>query len=203
MGDLLVFKGYIPLLLVTTDLKINTEIVDQIRTRDRETLTAIYKDSYPMVEKHILNNSGSKTEAQDIFQDALYVLIKKTTDQNFVLTAKVSTFLFSVSKNLWLKQLASHKINAQELANENEYDDLVDEEDLAKLVKVKQMKACITSLGEPCNTIITQFYFLKTSMKKIAEMLHYTNANNAKNQKYKCFMRLKKMVLGNKVNPLC
>jgi hypothetical protein len=32
-------------------------------------------------------------------------------------------------------------------------------------------------------------------MKEIAKMLHYTNANNAKNQKYKCFVRLKKMVL--------
>jgi RNA polymerase sigma factor (sigma-70 family) len=198
LGDLLVFRGYIPLVLVTTDLKINAEIVDQIRARDRRTLTSVYKDAYPMVEKYILNNSGSKNEAQDIFQDALYVLIKKTADKNFVLTSKVSTFLFGVGKNLWLKQLSAHKIDAKGLATENEYHDQVEEEDLSKLVKVKHMRACIAALGEPCNTIITQFYFLKTPMKRIAEMLHYTNANNAKNQKYKCFIRLKKMVLGNK-----
>tara|TARA_B110000046_G_C13012649_1_gene407366 strand:+ start:1391 stop:1918 length:528 start_codon:yes stop_codon:yes gene_type:complete len=163
------------------------KIVDQIRARDRKTLTSVYKDAYPMVEKYILNNSGSKNEAQDIFQDALYVLIKKTADKNFILTAKVSTFLFGVGKNLWLKQLSAHKIDAKELATENEYHDQVVVEDPGKLVKVKHMNACIAALGEPCNTIITKFYFLITPMKRIAEMLHYTNANNAKNQKYKCF----------------
>ncbi|NOQ71542.1 MAG: sigma-70 family RNA polymerase sigma factor [Crocinitomix sp.] len=196
MGDLLVFKGYILLVLVTIDQEITTRIVDQIRVRDRNTLTSVYRDAYPMVEKYILNNSGSKTEAQDIFQDALYVLIKKTADKNFELTAKVSTYLFSVGKNLWLKQLVAHKIDASGLATENEYEEQLDEVDITKLKKVKHMQACITKLGEPCCTIITQFYFLKTPMKRIAEMLHYTNANNAKNQKYKCFMRLKKMVLG-------
>ena len=183
-------------MLVTIDQEITTGIVDRIRARDRNTLTSVYKDAYPMVEKYILNNSGSKTEAQDIFQDALYVLIKKTADKNFELTAKVSTYLFSVGKNLWLKQLAVHKIDAKELATKSEYDDPVNEDDTVRLSKVKHMQACIKALGEPCSTIITQFYFLKTPMKRIAEMLHYTNANNAKNQKYKCFMRLKKMVLG-------
>jgi RNA polymerase sigma factor (sigma-70 family) len=196
LGDLLVFKGYILLVPVTIDQEITTRIVDQIRARDRITLTSIYKDAYPMVEKYILNNSGSRIEAQDIFQDALYVLIKKTADKNFELTAKVSTYLFSVGKNLWLKQLTAHKIDVKDLASENEYEARLDEVDTKKLKKVKQMQTCITALGEPCSTIITQFYFLKTPMKRIAEMLHYTNANNAKNQKYKCFMRLKKMVLG-------
>ena len=57
-------------MLVTIDQEITTGIVDRIRARDRNTLTSVYKDAYPMVEKYILNNSGSETEVQDIVQDA-------------------------------------------------------------------------------------------------------------------------------------
>lgn len=147
-----------------------------------------------MVEKYVIDNSGSGDDARDVFQDAMYLLIKKSEDVAFELTSKLSTFLFGVSKNLWLKQLTKKNLDQKDYAESLDLDD-IDEEDLDQLSKNKKMKDCIEDLGEPCKTIIVQFYFNQTSMKEIADMLHYTNANNAKNQKYKCFMRLKKMML--------
>lgn len=147
-----------------------------------------------MVEKYVIDNSGSGDDARDVFQDAMYLLIKKSEDVAFELTSKLSTFLFGVSKNLWLKQLTKKNLDQKDYAESLDLDD-IDEEDLEQLSKNKKMKDCIGDLGEPCKTIIVQFYFNQTSMKEIADMLHYTNANNAKNQKYKCFMRLKKMML--------
>lgn len=147
-----------------------------------------------MVEKYILSNSGTENDSKDIFQDALYLFIKKADNPDFSLTSKLSTFLYGISKNLWLKQISGQKrdvdISEMEVAA-----DLPQEEEYDKLGKVKFVKSCLYKLGEPCRTILEQFYFFKTSMKEIAEMLHYTNSNNAKNQKYKCFVRLKKMVL--------
>lgn len=176
------------------DNHINADIVRNIKVKDRKTLTAIYKDTYPMLAKYVLENSGSNADAQDIFQDAMYLLIKKANHPEFTLTAKVSTFVFGIGKNLWLKQLTRKKIDIKALQIENEFDAGPNEEEHQKLALVKKMKACLVALGEPCKTILEQFYFLKTSMNEIAEMLSYTNANNAKNQKYKCFIRLKKMM---------
>ena len=200
MGDLLIFLGYILIATVTSETKIMTAILRKIRARDRETLTSIYKEAYPMVEKYITNNSGTKADAQDVFQDSMYILIKKTANADFILTAKVSTFLFGISKNLWLKQITANKIDLEDLKRETEPNHetevhFMNEQDFDQLKKVQRMKKCLTALGEPCKTILEHFYFLKTTMKRIAEILHYTNANNAKNQKYKCFVRLKKMVL--------
>ena len=48
-------------------------------------------------------------------------------------------------------------------------------------------------LGEPCRTLLEDFYIKASSMQDITEKFGYTNADNAKNQKYKCLMRLKKM----------
>ncbi|MFT4602879.1 MAG: RNA polymerase sigma factor (sigma-70 family) [Arenicella sp.] len=194
LGDLSIFNGYIQLDRVSAEHEITAEILQKIRLQDRKTLSDIYKEVYPMVEKYILDNSGNGDDAQDIFQDAYYILIKKVEDVSFQLTSKLSTFLFGISKNLWLKKLTKKQLDKADYSNEIQ-SELISEDEELKLSKNKAMKKCIDLLGEPCKTIIVQFYFLQTSMKEIAEMLHYTNANNAKNQKYKCFVRLKKMML--------
>jgi DNA-directed RNA polymerase specialized sigma24 family protein len=55
------------------------------------------------------------------------------------------------------------------------------------------MENAMRSLGEPCKSLLEAFYIQKKQMVEIAEEFGYTNADNAKNQKYKCLMRLKKL----------
>ena len=55
------------------------------------------------------------------------------------------------------------------------------------------MDRALGSLGEPCKSLIEAYYIHKKGMADIAEEFGYTNADNAKNQKYKCLMRLKKL----------
>lgn len=71
------------------------------------------------------------------------------------------------------------------------------EEDVEQYEKKDQefamMEKAIGSLGEPCKSLIEAFYIQKRNMQDIASQFGYTNADNAKNQKYKCLMRLKKL----------
>jgi DNA-directed RNA polymerase specialized sigma subunit len=71
------------------------------------------------------------------------------------------------------------------------------EEDVEEYEKRDQefamMEKAIGSLGEPCKSLIEAFYIQKRNMQDIASQFGYTNADNAKNQKYKCLMRLKKL----------
>lgn len=71
------------------------------------------------------------------------------------------------------------------------------EEDLAEHEKRDEefeiLEKAIGSLGEPCKSLIEAFYVQKKNMQEIAGQFGYTNADNAKNQKYKCLMRLKKL----------
>jgi len=55
------------------------------------------------------------------------------------------------------------------------------------------MEKAISSLGEPCKSLLEAYYLEKKSMQEIASFFGYTNAENAKNQKYKCLVRLKKI----------
>jgi DNA-directed RNA polymerase specialized sigma24 family protein len=55
------------------------------------------------------------------------------------------------------------------------------------------MERALGSLGAPCKGLLEAYYLQKKDMTEIAEAFGYTNADNAKNQKYKCLMRLKKL----------
>ena len=55
------------------------------------------------------------------------------------------------------------------------------------------MDRALNSLGEPCKSLLEAYYIQKKGMAEIASLFGYTNADNAKNQKYKCLMRLKKL----------
>ena len=57
----------------------------------------------------------------------------------------------------------------------------------------EMMDKAIGSLGEPCKSLLEAYYLQKQNMQVIAVNFGYTNADNAKNQKYKCLMRLKKI----------
>ncbi len=195
MGYLLNSGGLIHLSMIS-ETSIDQSVIQRVRKRDDATLTSIYKEVYPMVLKHVTSHNGSKEDAQDVFQDAFYLLIKKCERPDFELSSQLSTFLVGISKNLWLKKLTKKGIDQDRYHSEMEADEPAEfETDEKKLTRVRHMNFALTNLGEPCKTILTQYYYLKQTMQEIAAMLHYTNAENAKNQKYKCLQRLKKLVV--------
>ena len=55
----------------------------------------------------------------------------------------------------------------------------------------------LEELGEPCATLIKDFYIRKMNMDEISDKFGYTNSDNAKNQKYKCLQRLKRLYFDN------
>ena len=55
------------------------------------------------------------------------------------------------------------------------------------------MEKALLGLGEPCKSLLEAFYIQRKNMGEIAGSFGYTNAENAKNQKYKCLLRLRKL----------
>jgi DNA-directed RNA polymerase specialized sigma subunit len=67
------------------------------------------------------------------------------------------------------------------------------EQSSEKDIQFNKMHSALQQLGEPCKTIMEDFYINNRSMQDICERFGYTNADNAKTQKYKCLQRLKKL----------
>lgn len=171
------------------------DFIEGLRTGDSEVLSALYKKYYNIVLKFIVNNSGTGEAARDIYQETVIVLYENANKPGFALHCQLQTYIYSVARRLWLKQLKKNGRNF--LMKEEESDALADvSEDLAEHAEreedIEKMNLSLQSLGEPCVTLIRDFYIERRSMEEIAEKFGYTNADTAKNQKYKCLQRLKK-----------
>jgi hypothetical protein len=96
---------------------------------------------------------------------------------------------------IWLKKLqrATTHVHTSDMLEEtlSVEEDIIDHE--AKNNEVILMENSLKKIGEPCKSLLTAFYFDKKTMPEIAESFGYTNADNAKTQKYKCLIRLKKI----------
>lgn len=172
-----------------------TLLLKGLAKNDRKAVEAIYKEHYNMVQAMVVKNNGTIDDAKDIFQEAMIVLYEKVKSDSFELSCQIKTYLYSVSRRLWLKKLMSQSrlIVAEEADHELvSVDDQVEEHEKLQ-VEFVMMEKAINSLGEPCKSLLEAFYLKKKSMQEIASGFGYTNPENAKNQKYKCLIRLKKL----------
>ncbi len=162
---------------------------------DKQAIERIYRDNYAMIQAFILNNSGSHDDARDIFQEAMIVLFEKTRTETFELSSQLKTYIYSVCRRLWLKKL--NQMNRYSGRLDNMEDTIPVDEDMELHEKrdtdFTLMENAMSKIGEPCKSLLDAYYIQKKHMQEIAADFGYTNADNAKTQKYKCLMRLKKI----------
>ena len=170
-------------------------ILEGLALNDRQAIETIYREHYDMVQAFILNNSGNPDEAKDIFQEAMIVLYEKAVSGRFELNCLLKTFIYSVCRRLWLKRL--QQIQRYRMLEENIEETIPVEEEMETHEKrnadFNLMENALGRIGEPCKSLLEAYYIQKKNMQDIAENFGYTNADNAKTQKYKCLMRLKKI----------
>lgn len=148
---------------------------------------------FPVVKKFILKNSGTRQEAEDIFQEGLVIFCGKLEKSGFVLSSSINTYLFGVCRLLWLDELKKKRRQAKaglagpwdEQETERIYHDIEDDRPR------RQAQAAVMILGQKCRELLELFYFKKTSMKDIAKLLGFSSEKVAKNQKYRCIEKAK------------
>ncbi len=152
-----------------------------------------------MIQAFILNNSGNPDEARDIFQEAMIVLFEKAISGVFELNCQLKTYIYSVCRRLWLKRL--QQLQRYSRQAENMEETVPVEEEIEAHEKRNTdfiiMENAMSKIGEPCKSLLDAYYMQKKNMQEIAKDFGYTNADNAKTQKYKCLMRLKKLFFAN------
>ncbi len=170
--------------------KTDEDLLLLLRENHRKAFEYLYRGHYAMVEYFVKGNSGNAQDAEDIFQETMLVLFDKARYEQFTLSCTVKTFIYSVARNTWLKKLRDNRIKIS-VKDFERYDDIAVEEDNTENDKQQQVKTAMEQLGEGCRKILLLFYYQKKRMEEIAAELGYTNADNAKNQKYKCLQQLK------------
>ncbi len=156
----------------------------------------IYRQNFGAIQSFVIKNSGYADDARDIFQEAMVILFENAKSESFELTCQIKTYLYSVCRRLWLKKI--EKERRFYAGGVETMDEIVPVEDVLEVHEKRDadlnlMEEAMDKMGEPCKSLLNAFYIQKKSMPEIAALFGYTNADNAKTQKYKCLMRLKKL----------
>ena len=180
---------------LNVEIPADSEVILGILNNSDSVLKRLYLAYFPMILQLVINNNGNEDDAKDIYQEAIIVLYNKVKRGDFELSSKLKTFIYSICRRLWLKRLKQMNRYGGDIKDFEDHllvDDEV-EKHQERDVQLIKMGDALKMLGEPCKTIMEDFYMHSKSMQEICERFGYTNADNAKTQKYKCLQRLKKL----------
>lgn len=165
-----------------------------IRERNNDVLTYIIKKNSRIISKLVLSNSGSNEDADDVLQEAIIVLFRKVKEPDFKLTSSIHTFIYSIARLIWLKELerrsGKQSINESQnnIVDEHSFESVIEKNERLKLYREK-----FEELGEDCKKVLRLFN-LGTSMSQIAVFMGYQSEVYAKKKKYSCKEALVKSI---------
>lgn len=177
----------------------DSELVTNLRSGQRmdETIKAIYRAYFETLSWYVMQNSGSREDAEDVFQEVVLAFIDLVQKDKFRGESTVKTFLYSLNRHTWLNEL---KRRGRALAREEKYEKgrEITEQDTAHFIAGRESRQevhnLVASLGETCRRILLLFYYENLSMKEILEATDYENEQVVRNKKYKCLKQLEEIL---------
>lgn len=174
----------------------DSDIVESILHGDTSNLPSVlYKRCLPKVRNYIRKNSGSEDDVQDVFQDAIVILIQKVKKQTFNKGDDIDAFVYVVSRNLWINKVKreSRMTSFDPVHHDQQYQTDVLDSIILKEKEV-QIQDLLSQTGEKCATLLNYTVLSDFSLKEIAKKLNYANENTAKVYNYRCKKKLIKLV---------
>ncbi len=114
------------------------------------------------------------------------------------LQSSLKTYLFGIGKNLvmqeYRKNMRSERVKAEYILQSHLLP--TPDEAQAEVEDLSLIARCFERIGDPFRRLLEFFYFHQKNMEEISSELGYKNPETAKNQKYKCMERLRKLVEG-------
>lgn len=169
-----------------------------LRSGDFSVLDRVYRENAATITSWVTKNSGSLSDAQDVFQEGILALHQKAKDPGFTLTCPLGVLLYRICQNKWLNELRKKKRetevrNAQPTESVTEGNVLdalaaVEEESLRQ----RKMKAAFAELSELCQQLL-KLLGQGLPAAEIAVQLDMAEANTVYRRRHACGKRWREL----------
>lgn len=167
----------------------NVELLNGILRNDTIVLQFIFKNFYSNINFFIKKNNGDEDDANDIFQEAIIIIYRKLKANTLLLDCSFDTYLYSICRLLWLKELEKRKVEKENIKDNHEFNDEIYDDGLELVIdlneRYKLYQKHFALLGKDCQKIL-QLYFDKVPLKNIADMMGFKSEHYAKKRKFSC-----------------
>jgi RNA polymerase sigma factor (sigma-70 family) len=178
--------------------KSDEALLKDLRNGAPPAFETLYRQYYRMVYKQVSDAGREAAEAEDLFQEVLVVLVRKIREPEFQLSAKLSTFLYAIARNLLLKGKPGKlvELSPENMAMSRLHGVTTAEEPEIRTKHEAQLNVIagyLELLEDDCSRLLKLSFYEKYSQAKIAETMGYTESF-VKVKKYRCLDYLRKKV---------
>ena len=180
------------------EITVDGAYLEELRKGSPKAFEDLYDRYFRMVEDMVFKFNGTTEDARDVFQEALFVFVKKLREPAFVLTSKASTFIYAVARNIYLKKAGKHTVEISMDQQQFGFIAKAEEADagLSPTEKDSMLNVMTDKLGQleqDCRTVIMYSFYQGLSHAQIAALTGYTEAF-VKVKKFRCLEYLRKLV---------
>lgn len=176
-------------------------VIDGLRKGENLAYDWVYQHCFTKATSYLVQHQGSSQDAEDFFQEALFVLITKLRDPNFKLTSSIATFLYAVVRNLWLyHQRSAGRVVATDAEEVLRLAETAGE-DYWRLLEVAQEQekksqrviAAMNQLSVECRQLLLLSFYDNKDDDEIAKIMTYSR-NFIKVKRFRCLSKIKEML---------
>lgn len=163
---------------------------------DTRLIGEIYKKCFPQVKRFIIQNNGTAEDAEDTFQKSLLQIAVRYKKEKFEIRGDFQGYLFTVCKNLWLRELNKSKKRVTNEVFLNLYSE--EQDNALALMEQKRFELFSEKLdliSENCKKILS-LYFAKVSYAEMVRALDYNSETVARQRVFKCKKSLINLIKG-------
>jgi RNA polymerase sigma factor (sigma-70 family) len=173
----------------------DTTFLSQLKNEEEISFEKLYKLYFPTISGYVLNNMGTKEDAEDIFQEVIIVLLHKVREHDFKLTSKLNTYLVAITRNIWLKHLRDNKVITVSDFDKFPLDTEVFNTELKpEKTKEEKVNSWLKQITAHCQHILKAIFFQNETIESLMIKMGWRNRHVASNLQYKCIQQIKREI---------
>lgn len=161
-----------------------------LHRNDPTTVRSLYVKHFPAIRQYVVQNSGTGSDAQDMFQEAITVLWIKVKEDRFAPLDDPGGFLYRVAKNKWLDQMRSAAHKHMKVVHDDRRNEVQAEAPDDVEERLARLRGIYAKLDDKCRTVLDQFYFERKDLATIASGMG-VEEESIRTIKYRCMMKLR------------
>ncbi len=171
------------------------ELITGFREKNSAVINDFYEDNFKVVLKHVLDRSGQISDAEDIMQDGIVILLKKVNNQEFKPIKRMGEYFMGICRILWLKLKTEKEgrsiVELEEYKWDSVYNTYSERSGSSQLSAV--IEECFKMLSNVCQEILIMRSQNKP-YEDIVEKLDLKNPVNARRKKHDCHKKILSLI---------
>jgi RNA polymerase sigma factor (sigma-70 family) len=150
-------------------------LIKGLLTKQDQWVKVLYNKARPIIIRYALNNDSTVDEAEDLVQNTVIIVYEQVLLGKLVLTSSITTYIYAVARNIWLKELRKKKHLIVLPPDEADFEDY--KEDDFTENRLNQLQKAIKELDAKCQEILKSRYWKNEKFDEMSKSYNTTVAS--------------------------